>query len=87
MLNGKHAVVTGGASGIGRAIAIAFAKEGGTVTIADYARQALPTPSRQRATAPKAGASMSRMRRTSSSSSTRSASRAVSTFWSTALAS
>ena len=39
-LNGKHAVVTGGASGIGRAIAIAFAKEGGTVTIADYASEA-----------------------------------------------
>jgi len=40
VLNGKHAVVTGGASGIGRAIAIAFAKEGCTVTIADYASEA-----------------------------------------------
>lgn len=40
MLSGKHAVVTGGASGIGRAIAIAFAQEGGTVTIADYASEA-----------------------------------------------
>jgi 3-oxoacyl-[acyl-carrier protein] reductase len=39
VLSGKHAVVTGGASGIGRAIAIAFAKEGGTVTIADYASE------------------------------------------------
>jgi nucleoside-diphosphate-sugar epimerase len=40
LLSGKHAVVTGGASGIGRAIAIAFAKEGSTVTIADYASEA-----------------------------------------------
>jgi len=34
-LQGKHAVVTGGASGIGLAIATAFAKEGAQVTIAD----------------------------------------------------
>jgi 3-oxoacyl-[acyl-carrier protein] reductase len=40
MLSGKHAVVTGGASGIGRAIAITFAKEGAKVTIADYANEA-----------------------------------------------
>lgn len=40
VLSGKHAVVTGGASGIGRAIAIAFAKEGCHVTIADYASDA-----------------------------------------------
>lgn len=34
-LTGKHAVVTGGASGIGLAIATAFAKEGAHVTVAD----------------------------------------------------
>lgn len=34
-LKGKHAVVTGGASGIGFAIARAFANEGAHVTIAD----------------------------------------------------
>lgn len=40
ILEGKHAVVTGGASGIGRATAIAFAQEGCNVTIADYASEA-----------------------------------------------
>jgi 3-oxoacyl-[acyl-carrier protein] reductase len=38
-LEGKHAVVTGGASGIGLAIAIAFAAEGAHVTIADRASE------------------------------------------------
>jgi 3-oxoacyl-[acyl-carrier protein] reductase len=38
-LKGKHALVTGGASGIGLAIARAFAAEGGHVTIADRAAE------------------------------------------------
>ena len=38
-LTGKYAVVTGGASGIGLAIATAFAAEGCHVTIADRASE------------------------------------------------
>jgi len=38
-LDGKRAVVTGGASGIGRAIAIRFAEEGAAVVVADRNRE------------------------------------------------
>ena len=40
-ISGKHAFITGGASGIGRAMAHAFLDEGALVTIADYDAQNL----------------------------------------------
>jgi meso-butanediol dehydrogenase/(S,S)-butanediol dehydrogenase/diacetyl reductase len=41
--NGKHAVVTGAASGIGRAVAARFASEGGTVVAGDIDEDGLAT--------------------------------------------
>ena len=39
-LNGKVAIVTGAASGLGKAIAVRFAQEGAKVAIADLNKQA-----------------------------------------------
>jgi NAD(P)-dependent dehydrogenase (short-subunit alcohol dehydrogenase family) len=40
MVEGKSAVVTGGGGGIGRAAALAFAREGANVVVADLASEA-----------------------------------------------
>jgi NAD(P)-dependent dehydrogenase (short-subunit alcohol dehydrogenase family) len=40
MLEGKSALITGGGGGIGRATALAFAREGARLAIADFAEQA-----------------------------------------------
>ncbi len=39
-LKGKSAVITGGGSGIGRAVALCFAKQGATVHIVDLGGEA-----------------------------------------------
>jgi NAD(P)-dependent dehydrogenase (short-subunit alcohol dehydrogenase family) len=40
MLDGKSALITGGGGGIGRATALAFAREGARLAVADYAAEA-----------------------------------------------
>ena len=40
LLDGKSALITGGGGGIGRATALAFAREGGRVAVADVAVEA-----------------------------------------------
>lgn len=39
LLDGKSAIITGGGSGIGRAAALIFAREGARIVVADVAEQ------------------------------------------------
>jgi NAD(P)-dependent dehydrogenase (short-subunit alcohol dehydrogenase family) len=45
-LQNRTAIVSGGASGIGRAVALAYAREGANVVVSDIAEEGEPRPSR-----------------------------------------
>ncbi|CAE7027333.1 hypothetical protein CFE70_003897 [Pyrenophora teres f. teres 0-1] len=51
-LQNRIAIITGSSSGIGRAIAIAFASEGATIVCADLRPEARPSPSPTTSTDP-----------------------------------